>query len=1271
MKRKALVILTVAILAFAMIPALGANAAEGEVKLVTPAELGDPAPDGGDSLFDGLDSLDYVSDAVIGRDLTSTRGTLFAVIEDNDGDSNGHKAISAAYSGLDITGQGSTTFTFDIGATTGAGIEIPATVTDSAGADVLGDEIFIADANRNGRTEETDVTIYTGAATPANRILGTNVVGIGEKSVRILNAALIGVADLTITAQTATRNTLWDPATGESWVNVRSTSGNAINLIAEETSLSTINVLFQSGAEDGRLTGAPDATTVLDADSKDSGIFVAAFGIIRSDWKDMLDEWASDDSDDPLARIENQAEVFSFDPTGNITTMADAVAVPPVAQVVTQTFTLTGAQSACDNGCVVDANRDGRIDKFDFDVEYNRVRLSRGVLTGFSYGVSGTDVQITVVITGASLGLHDDDNLATTLDVARDTVRVRYNTEPTGDALLIEIRSRADSTIDAQTLHNAFDDLTTNDEGKAARDLAATLVAQAINLNIDTMDTGASILLNRLVGVADGDELDVRYDDPTRGEGTQRESVDVDLVAPTISGIDPADNEFTTDDDFEAAFTVTDTGSGVYEDAEELVIGDENYVDATIVTSPIETDDNNLNPEEDDDINDGFLYEVTVDVGDAASAAEDDDLNLVITLTIIAYDIAGNRATKVTTITVDTIDPELVAAFTGYGAVSKTGIDRAKSEDALGAYVILENARDWVALVFNGAIAGDSIRASDIAVGTALVTDVVWLNGTGSNVISIGDIAQSKSVTDLDYNALTTTGNRADDVITSNAPAGFGLQSDELGQRAQHIMFLQLDAPLPTDATPRILIRGEDLSDLAGNRNSKDHIASANDGLAPVFSVTVADKLSNDTLEIDISTTETLDRRPTATIELGDDAPISLDVDVASASSWTVSEDKVSLGLTRRDGGQDGVWAIAIQGTDEAGNTSSASVAKWELDTQANDGEDPIRGGTEDAANPATAKLSVETQPVIFLSLTFKNEIDEYAVGDDIDARGKDSAKTIDVTAVTLETLDADGNVVEDSAKELDTGVVQTSDGKRFVIALTEDEEGNAVAPIGDYQLALDYSDVAGNTDDYDFKFSVIKQVPAKIAVSPGWNLISIPGAPQAKPIGDVLDKSAVTEVWGFNNDSKRWEFARKNDEGVWESPVLSQLVDGRAYFVRSTTFDPIEVLTQRFDPQRVPPQYPVFLGWNAIGYTPAGTETAVAVDAYLSSLGTSGWGMIRMWNNTATPPRYETYYSSGTATEGFPTDCDRTPADCDGVAEMRAGTGYLLFATRNGVIGG
>ena len=383
-------------------------------------------------------------------------------------------------------------------------------------------------------------------------------------------------------------------------------------------------------------------------------------------------------------------------------------------------------------------------------------------------------------------------------------------------------------------------------------------------------------------------------------------------------------------------------------------------------------------------------------------------------------------------------------------------------------------------------------------------------------------------------------------------PVALGLRANDINQRAQHILFLELDFNLATDATPAVTINGEDVSDLAGNRNGDDHLVGANDGLAPVFTVSVGKKLSNDTLDVSIETSEGLNRRPTARITLGEgDTALTrtLDVDDETPSTWSVSEDRSTLGLTARNGTQDGVWNIRITGIDEAGNSAEASVATWELDTRANGGVDPVRGG----AKLATDKLEVETQAVIFLSLTFENEIDEYDGG----KRGKDSAKTIAVTAVTLETLDADGNVVADSAKELDAGVVQTADGQRFVIALTEDEEGNPVAKIGSYQLALDYSDTAGNTDDYDFKFKVIAQVKAKIDISPGWNLISIPGGPKTKAIGDVLDKSAVTEVWGFNNDSKRWEFARKNDDGSWVSPVLSQLVDGRAYFVRSTTFDP------------------------------------------------------------------------------------------------------------------
>ena len=183
--------------------------------------------------------------------------------------------------------------------------------------------------------------------------------------------------------------------------------------------------------------------------------------------------------------------------------------------------------------------------------------------------------------------------------------------------------------------------------------------------------------------------------------------------------------------------------------------------------------------------------------------------------------------------------------------------------------------------------------------------------------------------------------------------------------------------------------------------------------------------------------------------------------------------------------------------------------------------------------------------------------------------------------------------------------------------------------------------------------------------MNPGWTLVSIPGVPQDSAINNVLDESGVTEVWSLDNISKGWDFARYDDvAGIWEG-TLQDMVDGRAYFVRSTTFQPISVLLRRFSPQNAPSMYTVTSGWNSIGYTPAGSEKSIEVDGYLGALGISGWGMIRTWNTDVTPPQYETYYSSGAATSGFPTDGDNGPAI------VEAGKGYLLFATRSGTIGG
>ena len=148
----------------------------------------------------------------------------------------------------------------------------------------------------------------------------------------------------------------------------------------------------------------------------------------------------------------------------------------------------------------------------------------------------------------------------------------------------------------------------------------------------------------------------------------------------------------------------------------------------------------------------------------------------------------------------------------------------------------------------------------------------------------------------------------------------------------------------------------------------------------------------------------------------------------------------------------------------------------------------------------------------------------------------------------------------------------------------------------------------------------------------------------------------SLTRVWGFNNSTKVWEFARFNSEtDLWEG-TLTEMVDGRGYFVRSTSIDPIEVLLRPFSPQTGQNEYELKAGWNAIGYTPGGAESSATVEAYLSSLGSS-WKVLRTWNST--DRQYETAWDNETYTTEFP--------DAGDEAIVESGKGYLVFLTADG----
>ena len=1299
MKRKALLILAAAILAVAMIPAIGVGAATGDVKIVTPDELANPSGGTG-SAFDKLSETNFVSDKTgTTTSLEDAGGTLYVVIEDNDPDANPLTDYAAYFATPTVTAQqGGRSFGIISSVTADAGVDQISDKAANVNVDdndniVLPEGISFGDRNRDGVLDDEDITVSIGVYTaatageddPATTTVDESKVGFASPSnlpssvfirfaedntVVFLNTAIITAgSSLRITFASATAGDLNYPddfstenLRGLSRVQVTSSSGDPIRIEANEKNL----------AGYAAQTAGVNSAAFAAASSKDSGVFVGRFGVIRNDFKDAIsDYWAAVPAPESVERTVTVITQVAED-LENVTEAeaAAAAAADPNTTVVAGTpndntvgpgsstvIVLTGVDK--DNTLVADS----------LDVKFNvgddaggtartttidTTAANNGVTTGNPDATSGA--VIVTVVTDADTVANDG---GTSDDDSADTFTVTYKTESSSgviDAMLAVVDGTGvDSNNDFDDFCDDAIDGDRDDKCAEAVKLRDAVNAHSSNLGITTGTDRVDEFLDAVIGVEHGDTVSVRYSDHNP-RGTRTDSAEADLVGPTIGGFTLADGAYIDEDDFEVLFDVTDTDSGILEDSHDTSEAEIKdglaYVNQVVTVAGRETGPPNeaADLDVDDRIDDGERYELTLDVTTEAEAAEgdkdSDPVTIKVTIKIAAYDAARNVSTKTVSYTVDTIDPVLQKVITGWGVKSRSG----------DAFVLVENQRDRIALVFDDTVQGDLVEAQDVSVPGSVVLRVMWLNNTGNNKIDVGDTGQGTgSATDLDENDETATSGAADDVVEDD----LNLLEDTSKQDARHILFLTLDEPLPTDATPTVEIDNNDLIDLAGNENRADHRSVAEDRLAPSFEVTLGEKLSNGDLNVTIVASEGLDRRPRAELALGADS-ISVVPSDNGDNNYSIDKTRANLGIAGK-GADDGVWTLSITGVDENDNVGTSSV-KWELDTTANNGAKPDRrGGKADAL----IAHELEVNEIIFLTVEFAAEADEYDEG-----RGTDSSKTIDVTGLTLETLAAGDIPANNKAKarsartieatmDVDAMSSQTNNNVKHVVALADLEQGN-------YNLKVDYMDVAGNTGTFDYIFQVIAPKPAEIDITPGWTLISIPGRPQNPAIDAVFENSAVTEVWSLNNTTKAWEFARKSPvDGTWGESTLDQITDGRGYFVRSSTFDPVSVLLQRFSPQREPPMYNITSGWNSIGYTPAGSEESIAVDGYLGALGISGWGMIRTWNADSTPPQYETYYSSGAATAEFPTDGDNGPAI------VEAGKGYLLFATRAGTIGG
>ena len=148
-------------------------------------------------------------------------------------------------------------------------------------------------------------------------------------------------------------------------------------------------------------------------------------------------------------------------------------------------------------------------------------------------------------------------------------------------------------------------------------------------------------------------------------------------------------------------------------------------------------------------------------------------------------------------------------------------------------------------------------------------------------------------------------------------------------------------------------------------------------------------------------------------------------------------------------------------------------------------------------------------------------------------------------------------------------------------------------------------TDAAGNSNEVSVTITVIERKPVKINLSPGWNLISLPGMPASADVNDVFSSDTVSVISQY--DGRRvspWTvWTRGSDGSLSSSPAGRTTIDsGLGLWVLSSDGSALEVDipgTSKDAPAEVPPSIDLIAGWNLVAVILISVDK-VGVNEYL-----------------------------------------------------------------------
>ena len=636
--------------------------------------------------------------------------------------------------------------------------------------------------------------------------------------------------------------------------------------------------------------------------------------------------------------------------------------------------------------------------------------------------------------------------------------------------------------------------------------------------------------------------------------------------------------------------------------------------------------------------------------------------NEIFYVTFIACDRAGNCASydpdgndndvELAKITIDTEVPEFVEA--------RTGVKWDSSDNEYG------DDRSFIQVIFDDLtpLNEETVESDDFVVEGHTVKAVYIYSPDDEDTLWADENSDGTLNEDTDPTRYAKGG-----------PSSEWGDGGALYRKIDRTVFLELEDELLADETPDVTIIPNGVEDQAGNEQD-DGDVEAKDWIAPRFvvvSIVAADtpegasnQLAGDGDEVTVMVTsdERLDQtRPTVTVtyvdasmvdtkgtakcgtdgkrkrgeittntagktstDCADNALATGDelnnhIEKITNTEWmvTVTEPKATgyynfhiKGVDRspkKNEGSEGVGAdeIVTEFFDSDGDVNSDDAVFWEADINLPNPNIRVSGM---AVTDNEASVEYRSPLFVEIDFTINHWIDvdcEDVETDDrmancMNENSEYSEDNFDDVVVTMFQLD--GVDMTDSVK--------TTDSQTFLVSLES-------VSIGDHTVLIQGIDQAGNIleDTLEIDFEVNDRDPFEKRLSPGWNLVSLPGEPANSNIASVFGSDVeVRTVYTYDPVIPGgWMVAvRETLESDWQGD-LTEISGQRGYWVLSDAIQDWEVSIPRLAGGSAgtgtpiqPPVIALYAGWNLIPVIDisgdgAGGDT-IRADVYLEKLG-------------------------------------------------------------------